>query len=62
MDPKSEINLEFYDHVLWLGQLVNLTTSGTHFVGFKNMSNNLGYCSLGIESYDIINFTSWSKG
>ena len=44
----------YYDLVNW----VNLTTSGTYFVGFKNMSNNLGYCSLGIESYDIINFTS----
>lgn len=54
MNPKSEVNLEPCDHVLWLGQLVNLTTSGTYFIGFKNMNNNLGYCNLGIGIDDII--------
>lgn len=54
MNPKVEVNLEY---PIWL---VNLTTSETSFIGFKNMNNNLGYSNLDIGD-DIKNSAAWSK-
>lgn len=42
MNPKTEGNLK---HTIWL---VNLTTSETSFIGFKNRNNNLGNGNDGI--------------